>query len=1523
MKKQHPQSEEVNRESPALSDPSSFQEEPVYQYLPIYVPISYQTNDLGEYDDTVTSADIYANFDSYTTFNKYRAFSLQLKKTCSPKAPPKETDTNASAKIFHEMGNLYMQESPNMLSLIRAAALFNAAISRNSTDKSEVEKSLTELCYHIQEVAGCSKKQDLITQAKQVKNGVQSMRSKARMALKSLEKIPDYLKSDELLLREKQRLQKVQEIQNGVFGDYKRIMSNLCQFCEKVMGRVPCPYALVGMGSLARKEITPYSDFEHVIVLKDECQHSKKRYANVLKYFRWYSVIFHVVIINLGETIIPSVAIPDLNDKNSQMGDWFYDAYTKRGISFDGMMPHACKFPLGRMEATKDKPFSTELIKPVSEMLEFLNSNESVKQGYHLADILTKTCFVYGDFEVYKDFAAGVIRKLNTAFKTKCFEDIKTQLEEDLKNFAINRRAISELHSNAMFNVKRLVYRSTTLFVSAWGRFEGINASSSFDIVSALRDKNVISEYVKSKLMYAVALACEIRLRTYLNQDKQGDMFEPAARDDGKEHSFVEVVGKSSLINYFQVAYALQASICKYLGTNTKPSHLITDPIMFNVKVCSALGLEEMTNGLLQICVPSAAASTAHVDIFNFEDCLTYLEEGLRTNFQNTLHCYEMNTHTFDNDTRKKNMAYRYNYISKYLYHTNRFDEALHYAMEAMKIMKSAMNEKGIFDASCYELAGYCLTELKQSHQALVCFKKSEALYQLMALDRTNDNSSTSLLFYYYKGICYEMKNQFGIAAECFEKALTVSQIEISQKHVADIHFRLATCFAYNGMYVLSHLHVKKSLQIYESMASVDNFTKEIAKALSFFVKSYKWKSLKLNETKDLSDFRISFQEYYRLIDDSFIDSNISLIFLDIGRNLMDLNLFDLSYFWLQKFLSTHITLTRDLNNDRFIGHASYRIGVCLMKRTEFEHSLKYLKKALEIFERTSLDANADQDVAKMFRKIGLCYLAMKSTDKAYFNLQKSIKVYQTTFSNFATNKIAAKVFDDVGVCLMKMHQYKAALDFLRKSLCIKEDLSSNNGSDDGIAWSLSSISICSAKLNLIDESLDCSKKALTIRRRTKSTPFGVASAMNNVGLCMMAKNDLLKAAWYFEKAKLSFNDIFEFDDSLGLDAKRRMVDTLNNLGSCYLRKKSYHKALDAFSDALQYNKTMFSNNESNETMFYLLNNIGLCFMQMQSHHFSLQYFMQSLQLCEYEVFDQRNAHPYDNELPLSIAALHNNIGLCLMHTSDIEKAISYFRKSIDLYQTVDSKYVDDMTAVMRNIAVAHLNNGCYADSSRYLDDALNFDYKRSPDSENDLKTAEHFFVIGTCKKHCGLFEEALKCFELSLTTLRCLSSNEVKDKRLLQALYECGVCLNALGKSESSTVQNAYMEMSLKCIGHLSYSIPSNMFENESRQEFNVEQSIQELPYDYDTAYTNSNFRHSSGISPKRVASNGAHLRVLAPEQHSSKKTWQGWQAFGDAECNFTGRGIEPQTFQTDSAAFEYYVDWPVNLDASASNAS
>ena len=152
----------------------------------------------------------------------------------------------------------------------------------------------------------------------------------------------------------------------------------LAKDCESRLGKPPCDYAIIALGSVARMEATPYSDLEFAILYSDPDIGDK------ISYFRVLSHLLHLKVINLGETILPTLAIKELNDFQSSEpnSDWFYDSETPRGISFDGAMPWASKTPLGRM-ATEDKP-ALELIRTPEEMAGLQDEEIAVKEGYHL-----------------------------------------------------------------------------------------------------------------------------------------------------------------------------------------------------------------------------------------------------------------------------------------------------------------------------------------------------------------------------------------------------------------------------------------------------------------------------------------------------------------------------------------------------------------------------------------------------------------------------------------------------------------------------------------------------------------------------------------------------------------------------------------------------------------------------------------------------------------------------------------------------------------------------------------------------------------------------------------------------------------------------------------------------------------------------------------------------------------------------------------------------------------------------------
>jgi len=193
------------------------------------------------------------------------------------------------------------------------------------------------------------------------------------------------------------------------------------------------------------------------------------------------------------------------------------DAHTRKGISFDGMFPSACKFPLGR-PGKPGRLNSAELIRPVSKMLKYLSSEKELKNGYHLADVLTSTCFVCGEEIIYKLFARQADK---VGLKIELMEK---QLIQDIKKFSPIDN-LSNILSFQKWNMKRVVYRSTTLLVAALGkhfRVKGLG-NTAFNTTRKLAKTEIISPMFSKNLLIALAVACYVRLSVYCKNNRQED----------------------------------------------------------------------------------------------------------------------------------------------------------------------------------------------------------------------------------------------------------------------------------------------------------------------------------------------------------------------------------------------------------------------------------------------------------------------------------------------------------------------------------------------------------------------------------------------------------------------------------------------------------------------------------------------------------------------------------------------------------------------------------------------------------------------------------------------------------------------------------------------------------------------------------------------------------------------------------------------------------------------------------------
>ena len=667
----------------------------------------------------------------------------------------KETEPEKAAEIIHKIGLIYRRRSPDKISLIKCVGLLNAAIFRKPSHDSQIKADLVEVCKHILEQANANiRDADLVSKANTVKFKIQKLRKQVEALLRKTgnQNTSNNLESDYLRYSQVCKVKLIQHINKTIAVKYTQIMADLSKFCEDVMGKPPCEYAIVGMGSLARNEITPYSDFEHIILLFDA-----KDYESHLKYFRWYSVIFHVIILNVQESIIVSLNIKSLNSKEVGLGNWYFDAYTPRGVSFDGMMPHACKFPLGRFEKTKTKPFVTELIKPVSDMLKYLSSEADLKNGYHLADILTKTCFVFGNKAIFDQFMKGVKNYRDRKSKQERTEEIKQKVKDDLDNFSTRFR-LAKLKTYDTINIKQLVYRSSTLFVTAMASVHNISENSCFDIIQKMANLNIISQVAKDKLSYAIAIACEMRLRVYTEKKSQCDNAIDLRGNFENINKFVDIVGTQNTINYFQIAYCLQCQVAKQL--NFTKYHFYSNPQLINITIKLAFGMRFK----LPYTLKSHFKITSNLNDFNFDVSIRQLET------ENNAFDYETNLN--DSNLDEKLITY----LGDQLFYANVYDEALEFNQQLLTLLKSDSSDESANEnvASTYMKIGSCMQALQNPTRGVENYVKALKIYQATSQNLEKDENIAKMLTNI--GLCLNDLNQYDDALNYFKQSLEIEK---------------------------------------------------------------------------------------------------------------------------------------------------------------------------------------------------------------------------------------------------------------------------------------------------------------------------------------------------------------------------------------------------------------------------------------------------------------------------------------------------------------------------------------------------------------------------------------------------------------------------------------------------------------------------------------------------------------------------------------------------------------------------
>ena len=964
-------------------------------------------------------------------FQREHQLAQQLKDQCDDSG--KEIDPFTSATIIQELGLIYRQRSPDKFSLIKSAGLLNAAIIRKPLNVSEIKEDLADLCKHVlQQAEAANQKADLIEKADEIKSAFNQLRDEVDQFL-SISKSAENETSAEGAQNEistkldEDKISNIEFIQTKITGTYVKTMADLCEYCENVMGKPPCQYTVMGMGSLAREEATPYSDFEHMITLEQPNYRPQH-----LDYFRWFTLIFHIVILNVQETIIPALRIPSLNDKDSKLGDWFFDSHT-RGISLDGMMPHASKYPLGR-GPTKNKPWSVELIQPLNNMLKYLSSESDLKEGYHLSDLLTKTCFVYGSRQIYDQFVEGIKTHLHTKTRQETRGEITTLVKDDLDKFS-TRFCLAKLRNNDKINIKQMVYRSSTLFIGAMGRFHNISQNSCFDIVKKMAEQNNITPQTKHSLLFAVAIACEMRLRVYMAHKSQHDLIEIKA-DKGGIKNFLNVAGQANTIRYFQVVYCLQCEVAKLLRLTKL--HFYADPQRINIATCYAFGVnakyESETSRTIWI-----------IDDFSFDDCLNQLGKHLK----NMQKCVE--------DDKSENSVEMLKIIARHLKNSKVYDEGLEFykrVLEFYQQQQATEVESGKFSASG-------VSHLSSS-ESVPARKPQDSSQTHKVKQNTTNNDKNVAQTLANIGSCLQNMSKPAEALMHLRKSLKVFQKvslnEETDRDVASTLNNIGICLTDLHRYTEGLEYLQRSLKIQQKISLNKETDPDVASTLNNIGNCFQ--NLR-QYTEGLEYLQRSLKIKQKISLNEETDPDIAMTLNNIGICFRSLHQYTEGLEYYQRSLKIKQKISLNEESDPYVAITLNNIGNCFKSLHQYTEGLKYLQRSLKIYQKISLNEETDPDVASTLNNIGNCLTDLHRYTEGLEYLQRSLKIKEKISLNEKTDPNVASILHNMGCCFYDLSQYVEALQYFQRSFLIYQ----NAGDDRGVAKELQSIELCEIEL--------------------------------------------------------------------------------------------------------------------------------------------------------------------------------------------------------------------------------------------------------------------------------------------------------------------------------------------------------------------------------------------------------------------------------------------------------------------------
>lgn len=1109
--------------------------------------------------------------------------------------------------------------------------------------------------------------------------------------------------------------------------DYKGFLADLLNECISVKGEVPpTRFAMVGLGSMSRNEVCPFSDVEFIFLVEEDNE-------EILSYFRSITRLISLKIANLGET---NYSLPG--------------RYSSKIDSIpSGFKMDSALSPLGQ-RGLYDKS-GDELI-GTPQRLANLQTDQS--KVIIIRNAMSTSCLIAGEPALLRTYQEQV--RLHLTSKAPGSEQTRGELmaldliEFDVKEFA--PQLTQEKIEERTFVIKRELYRLPQALINALCLYHGIRGANAFQRIDGLLRKGVFSTTGANQLKRVFRSVLKIRFDAHLFYGEEKETLyysRPGDNSEAEDRLIITPELNKEITELYRILVPFHQKAKEFLDGNCNAFSNCSfyDQTIGNYdeKAIEDLKTNRHLTSAQSFAIFNLNNPFPHLNLGDAQLKIGEVREAI-ARFKETLSLLEEKY----GSTPHRKTAVALQRLGKAHEELGEHLIAIDYYKKALAIYQESTGQFSSEVASCLMSLGNAYYSLDDYDQAVAFYNKSLTIKKLFYGEGADLDVAQSL---HNLGCIYKKLCEYSKSLHHLERSLAAfKSIYQNQPHpdVATTLRNLGQVYLELGDHSQALEYQQKSLKM---NLEIFGDRPDPAVATSYLDLGYLYESL--------GEYRraISCHKKSLELSSSFYKGQNNLLtassLTGLGNIYSQLEDYDLA----AESYQTVLKITQEIYGDQphsSVAMALYNLASTFKDLGQSKQSMEYHQKALAMRRKIYRDLPHSDMV--------LSLLAIGSAHSSLHKHQLAITFFEEAL---ATKKIItinpfdpgfSPILNNLGDANLFLGQYDQAIKFYEDAL---EILKKTHGSrpHPEMVGTLNNLGRAYRKANNYQRSiLYCSQAIELTTQIYGETHPKMAACLGNLGETFFAFDDPIKAIEYHQRALAIQKETYR--DHLNIS----IAYSLNNLGDIYEELGDYSQARQHYQEALEVKRKIYQDWPHPSLIDSLLN-LGRICSKLAELPKAAQYYQESLVIAK---------QAYEGEAHPDIVDCLANLGNALGSLGEQREAIDCFEQSLTMFKQI---YGDNpnptISALLMSLSDGYNKLGEFDRALEYSTASLSIERQTHGDEPHHY-TGIALHNLGDTYKGLGQLDQAVELYqsasEIYLQTVGADHPHAIETKESLEA---------------------------------------------------------------------------------------------------------------------------------------------------------